>query len=61
MARPKEGEKMRIGTNIRVKLDPNNLHMVGGSGAYQFIIRVVNVALRIPDFGFDDARESLKG
>lgn len=60
MARPKEVEEIGVGAHFRVKLDPNNLHVVGGSAADQFVVRIRHVTPRVSDFGLDDSDESLK-
>ncbi|KAF7838224.1 hypothetical protein G2W53_006706 [Senna tora] len=61
MARPEEREEIGVGAELRVELDPNNLNVIGASGAYQSVGRIGNVTLRISDFGLDDADDSLKG
>jgi len=53
MARPEKREEVGIRANFRVKLDPDNLNVVGGFGAYKFVSRVRDVTLRVAYFSFD--------
>lgn len=60
MTRPKDGKQVRIWADLRVELDPNHLGVVSGSGADQLVIRVVDVALGVPNLGLDHADDPLK-
>ena len=50
MAGPEEREKVGVGANILVKLNPNHLGMVGGSGADKLVGWVRHMPLRETHF-----------
>jgi len=60
MAGPENREEISVGAEVRVELDPDDLNMVSGFSADQSVIRVRCVALRVPNFGLDDAGHSLE-
>lgn len=57
---PENIKQSSVGANSRVEMDPNHFSVVGGSGADQFVIRVMNVALRVAHFSLHHALHSLK-
>lgn len=61
MAGPKEGEQVGVWTNRRVEFNPDNFGVIGGSGADQSVIRVMDVTLRVADFCFHDSLDALEG
>lgn len=58
--RPEEREEVGVGAHIGVELDPNHLHMVGGSGADELIGWVRDVALREPHLRLHHPNKALK-
>lgn len=60
MASPENGEEIGIRADLRVKLDANNLNVVGDTGAHKFVIGARNVALRVAHLRLQDTDHSLK-
>lgn len=60
MSRPKQIKQCCVGADFRVELDPNHLNMVGGSGAYQFVVRIRGVTLWISNLSLHNTLNSLK-
>ena len=60
-ARPEDGEEVGVRAEFRVEHDPNNLHVIGCSGADLFVSWIWGVALRVTNFGFDHACKALEG
>lgn len=60
MAGPEDGEEVGVGAGLRVELEADHLDVVGGTRADQLVVRVVNVALRVADFGLGNANHPLE-
>lgn len=60
MARPEKREEVGIGANLRVKLDSHDLDVVSSAGANEFVIRIVDVTLRVSDLRLQYPKNSLK-
>ena len=60
MPSPEKREKSGVVTNSRVELDPNHFHMFSSSSTNQYIIRVVNMALRITHLCFHHTWDPLE-
>ena len=61
MSRPKEMKQIGVGAYYGVELDPNHLNMVGGSGAYQLVVWIRGVTLRVSNLSLHHTNDSLKG
>jgi hypothetical protein len=60
VASPKEREQIGVGANLRVELDTHHLHVVGGSGAHQLVVRIRVVTLGVPNLRPHHPDDSLK-
>lgn len=60
MTTPEKREQIGVRTDLGIELDPDNLNVVGGSGAYQVVIRIGYVTLRVSDLSLHHSSHSLK-
>lgn len=60
MTTPEDREEIGVGADLRVELDPDDLDVVGGSGADQLVVGIGDVTLRVANLSLHHSGHTLK-